>query len=484
MIQIDELYVDSAAPNAAAIKNGRGLVIKGKFVKLNKSEDESIIFGECSGSGKSNYSCSCDFIHPDNPTHRCSCPSRQFPCKHCLGLMYAWALGKTFKVAPVPDDIAEKREKLATRREKQKENASKPRKVNKASLTKKIKAQLKGLDLLDSLTHDLVRTGMGSTNAKTAKQIEKQAKQLGNAFLPGAQAALHEYTSLFADDEGQVDGNSSARREAIYSEALDQLTRLHALVKQGRKYLNERLEDEELKPETSTSIAAWLGHAWQLRELRDAGLVEHDVELVQLAFNTHDAVARREFVDTGIWMVLGNGRIVLTQTFRPYKAVKYIKSEDSFFQVATMKELCVYPGDINPRVRWEEMAPRPIEKSDYKTIRKHGHGDFETLVKQVKGHLKAPLADKRPVYALNYSTMAEAQNGDLVIEDSKGQRLALTDSGISEEPASYYLLRLVPRELFGKQTLVARFHHDLDTQQLRVKPLAIVTDSAIVRLTF
>ena len=41
MIQIDESFVDAAAPNAAAIKNGKALVIKGKFVKLSKSEDES-----------------------------------------------------------------------------------------------------------------------------------------------------------------------------------------------------------------------------------------------------------------------------------------------------------------------------------------------------------------------------------------------------------------------------------------------------------
>ncbi len=398
--------------------------------------------------------------------------------------MYAWAQGKKFKVAAVPSDIAEKREKLTTRRAQQKERASKPRKVNKAALSKKINAQLKGLDLLESLVHDLVRMGMGNTNAKTARQIEQQAKQLGNAFLPGAQAALHDYTRLFIDDDGHIDGKSSASLEVVYSEALDQLTRLHALVKQGRAYLKKRIDDLDLKPDTGTAIAAWLGHAWQLTELRDAGLVENDVELVQLAFNAHNDIARREYVDTGMWMVLDSGRIVLTQTFRPYKAVKYIKSEDSFFQIATTKELCVYPGDVNPRVRWEEMKPRPIEKKDYTKIRKNSHGDFAALVKAVKGHLKGPLADKRPIYALNYATMAETQDGDLVIEDSKGERLALTDTGMSEEPASCYLLRLVPKKIFKKQTLIARFHHNLDTQQLSVKPLGIVTDSAILRLTF
>ncbi len=484
MVDIDESYIDSAAPNAGAIKNGRGLVLKGKFVKLNKSADETVLFGECKGSGASNYRCSSDFIRPENPTHRCSCPSRQFPCKHCLGLMYAFVQGKPFSTAEVPVDLAEKRGKLQQRAEKKKVDQTKPKKVNKAALAKKIKAQLDGLDLLEKLTHDLVRMGMGNTNAKSAKQIEDQAKQLGNAYLPGAQAALHAYTNLFIGEDGKFDADVSAtQREEVYSEALDQLTRLHSLLRQGRAYLNKRLDDPELKPETESAIAAWLGHAWQLRELRDAGQVEENVELVQLAFNAYDDLARREFVDTGIWMNLSSGRIQLTQTFRPYKAAKYIKSEDSFFKVAQVKELCVYPGDVNPRIRWDEVTSRAIEPKDFKAVQKHAHGDFAGLVKQVKGHLKGPLADKRPVFALRYARLAEVGE-ELVAEDAKGERLVMTDKGMSEEPPSCNLLHLVPPELFAKQTVVARFHHDLDSRQLRIKPLAIVTSSAIVRLTF
>ncbi len=483
MIEIDQSYVDAAAPNAAAIKNGRGLVLKGKFVKLHQSEDETLLFGECKGSGKSNYQTSCDFVRPDSPVFRCSCPSRQFPCKHCLGLMYAFVDGKKFTTAAVPEDVASKREKVEKRVEKKKADAEKPRKVNKAALKKKVQAQLDGLDLLEKLTGDLVRMGMGNTSAKTARQIEEQAKQLGNAYLPGAQAALHNYTKLFLNEEGRFDADLAAtQREAIYSEALDQLTRLHSLLKQGRAYLSKRFEDPELQPDTESSIAAWLGHAWQLRELRDAGLVENDVELVQLAFNSYDDVARREYVDVGIWMNVNTGRVVLTQTFRPYKAAKYIKSEDSFFQVALVKELCVYPGDVNPRVRWEQMSPRPIDKKDFGRIRKHGKSDFAAVIKEVKTHLKAPLADKRPVYVLNYARMG-CVGEEYVIEDGKKNRLVLTETGMAEEPRSCHLLGMLPKPLHSGQTLVARFHHDLDTRQLRIKPLSIVTDSAIVRLT-
>src|SRR4029079_8037848 len=262
-------------------------------------------------------------------------------------------------------------------------------------------------------------------NAKSAHEIEEQAKQLGNAFLPGAQAALHNYTKLFYTDTGEE--RSTSQRETFYSEALDQLGRLHSLVKQGRAYLTKRLEDPELKPETESSVAAWLGHAWQLRELKDAGLVQTKVELIQLAFNTHDDVARKEYVDTGIWMNLESGRIQVTQNFRPYKAVKFIRSDDSFFQVAQVEELCIYPGDVNPRVRWDGMLPRPAEPKDLEKVRSFGQVDFATAVKEVKTHLKGPLSDKQPIVALNFKRLGQI-DGQPVIEDVKGERLSMTDS--------------------------------------------------------
>jgi len=484
MITIDEGYVESAAPNADAVKNGRGLVVKGKFIALHIDADGTLLFGQCQGSGKDPYHCSSDFARPEQPTHRCSCPSRQFPCKHCIGLMFAYILKKgSFKTANVPADLLEKREKLTARVEKKKEEADKPKVVNKDALAKKIKAQLDGLDLLEKLTLDVTRIGIGNMNAKTAREIEEKAKQLGNAYLPGAQAALHRYTKLFSGDDGVVDPKAApVRGEAIFSEALDQLSRLHAIVKQGRAYLQRRLDDPDLKPETETAIAAWLGHAWQLAELKAEGLVQTDVELVQLAFNSHDEVARQEYVDTGVWMNLNTGRIQLTQTFRPYKAIKYIKSDDSFFQVAQVKELCVYPGDVNPRIRWEGMIARPMEPRDLQRVRDHAKGDFAAVIKEVKTSIRAPLADKQPIHALQFKRIGHV-DGVSVVEDAAGQRLTMTDVGMTEEPASCHLLQLLPAALHGNQVLVVRFRHDLDKRKLQVKPLSIVTKDGVVRLT-
>lgn len=482
MISIDESYVESSAPNTDAAKNGRALLAKGKLSPLHIDADETIIFGKCAGSGKLPYEVSCDFARAGQPTYRCSCPSRQFPCKHCIGLMFAYVLKKSsFKTAEVPEHLAEKREKLAARAEKKTEEAEKPKTVNKTALAKKIRSQLDGLDLLEKLTLELARIGIGNMNAKLAREIEEKVKLLGNAYLPGAQAALHRYTKLF-NDESESSASKAPPREAIYGEALDQLARLRALEKQGRAYLQRRLDDPDLKPETETAIAAWLGHAWQLAELRAAGLVQNDVELLQLAFNTHDDIARQEFVDTGMWMNLNSGRIHMTQNFRPYKAVKYIKSDDSFFQVAQVKELCVYPGDVNARVRWDEMTPRAAERRDFQRVREHARTDFADVIKEVKNSLKVPLADKQPIHALRFKRIGMV--GDvLVVEDAKGERLTMTDRGMTEEPPSCHLLQLVSSTLHENQTLIARFRHDLDRRTLQVKPLSIVADSGVVRLT-
>ena len=73
-MQIDEAFVDSQAPNAAAIKNARGVVIKKKLVGCFRSADGTLLFGECKGSGAENYRPSADFGGPSAPVRRVTSP--------------------------------------------------------------------------------------------------------------------------------------------------------------------------------------------------------------------------------------------------------------------------------------------------------------------------------------------------------------------------------------------------------------------------
>jgi len=483
-MQIDDAFVDSQAPNAAAIKNARGVVVKRKLVGLFQSADGTLLFGDCKGSGAENYRPSADFSDPAKPVYRCTCPSHQFPCKHSLALLYAHAQGTKFTEKEVPADISEKRTKIQQRVEKKKVEADTPRKVNTSALKKKIETQLEGINLLESLVNDLVRAGLGTLNAKSARQMEEQARQLGNAYLPGAQNALHALTGLFYRSQiSSEDELKASERERIYSTALDQLNRLHSLCKQGRKYLQNRLEDSELKPETETDIAAWLGHAWQLRELKDAGLVQNNVELLQLAFNSHDDWTRQEFVETGVWLNLQTGAVQLTRNYRPYRAAKHIREDDSCFHIVSCPELCVYPGNLNPRVRWEAAEPRPAAKTDYARAREHAKTDLRAVLKDVKTQLKSPLGDRHPVALLKYRALGLAGSG-YVIEDPNGERLALADDGYAGDPPTLPLLPLLPKPMRHDQVILVRFFHDLDTQKLRAKPLSIVTESDVIRLTY
>ena len=125
MREVTEQQILALAPNAAAASNGKKISQKGGFVKLERSEDDTLYIGECTGSGKSNYITSADYIDEANPVFRCSCPSRQFPCKHSLGLMYEMLAKKEFGICEIPEDIQKKREKKQARDNKANE-AAKP----------------------------------------------------------------------------------------------------------------------------------------------------------------------------------------------------------------------------------------------------------------------------------------------------------------------------------------------------------------------
>jgi hypothetical protein len=473
MIQLTEELINAAAPNQSAITNAWGLVKKNSFINCSIDKESTIIFAECKGSGAKNYILSADFIRPEAPVFRCSCPSRQFPCKHTLGLMYAFFSGHDFAAAEIPADIQEKRQKatqLAERKSVPKDD--KPKKVNQTALLKKRKAQLEGLERMEKLVNSIAKTGLGTVNAQTIKALEAQAKEFGNYYIPGVQTALQEFLFLFKDCENP---------EEIYTTAVESLVKLHVLCKKGQDYLKKRIENPEISDQDNLAIEELLGHAWQLAELSELGLEQQDAELVQLSFNSFTDEARREFVDAGIWLNFSSGQLQRTYTYRPFKAAKHIKEEDSFFSVLNIKQLYIYPGGINHRVRWDEATVRELSKADYTRIKAAAHTSLAQLVKTIKNQIKDPLADKFPLALIHFARLGEI--GDqYVLEDSAGQRLALTD--YREDQGTTANLSTILQKYCKDQVLLVMFHHNLDTQKLQAQPLSLITDDAVLRFMY
>ncbi|WP_438446967.1 SWIM zinc finger family protein [Gorillibacterium sp. sgz5001074] len=479
---ITEAYVDSLAMNASAIKNGKDLVKKNSFPKLCRSEDDTLLFGECKGSGSEPYRCSVDLAKEGQPVFRCSCPSRQFPCKHLLGLMYAYAGSKPFETAPIPPDILEKREKAEKREEKKAEAAANPaeapkRKPNKSAQVKKLAAQLDGIALLEKLVLQTAQAGLGSLDKKMLQTLDDQAKQLGNAYVPGLQTALRELTALLRSDED---------KERVYTQAAEQLCLLHTLVKKSRDYLQNRAADPELPPDTDSTIEEWIGRAWQLAELRELGRTRSGPELVQLAFRCYSDMARGEYVDEGYWADVSPsspGGVVVTRTYRPFRAAQYIKEEDSCYEVMKVKELYLYPGELNPRVRWEESVPRPVAPEDLEAVRSQAVSGLAEAVKQVKNQIKNPLSEKHPVLLVASSGILQDSSGVPVLVDPQGKTILLSDLPSTGRPTTP-LLPLLKQDQLRESAVLLRFGQDRETNRLTAQPLSIITGTGIVRLLY
>lgn len=78
-MELTEQFILLQAPNPAAAENGRKLSQKGGFSARKRTEDGTLYWAECAGSGKSPYRVSIDWTNPDAPVCRCSCPSRAVP---------------------------------------------------------------------------------------------------------------------------------------------------------------------------------------------------------------------------------------------------------------------------------------------------------------------------------------------------------------------------------------------------------------------
>ena len=184
MRTIKERDILSIAPNASAVNNAKKISSGFQFVRRLRSEDDSFYMGECKGSGKSNYIVSADYIEEENPVFRCSCPSRQLPCKHSIALLYEMLNQKEFEVTDIPEDILEKRKKKEAREAKKQETketgADKPAKkkspASKAAAKKKINKQLEGLAVLRKMVNEFLLSGfssMGSISLKSYKDLVK-----------------------------------------------------------------------------------------------------------------------------------------------------------------------------------------------------------------------------------------------------------------------------------------------------------------------
>lgn len=485
---VTEQEIIAMAPNQSAVANAKKISQKGGFVRLECSADDTFYLGECSGSGKSNYITSVDFIDPTAPVCRCTCPSRQFPCKHGLALLFEISAKKSFGVCEIPDDIQKKREKKQARAEKAqteesvselseeevaKKKASAAKSAKNAKV-KKIKKQLEGLELAEKLVTDLVKAGLGTMGGTALKNYEQLFKQLGDYYLPGPQRLLNGLILQIA--AFQKDG-----KEEHYEAAIDIIEKFWTLIKKSKVYLNEKLDKDDVSLDNS-ELYEELGGIWQLSELEEIGSCKKDVDLIQLAFWVNFDEARKEYIDTGCWADLESGQISLTFNYRPIKALKYVKQEDTTFGVAQIPMAAYYPGQGNQRVRWEGVNIRGVEPADIEKVRGFGVTNLGSEAKVVKNIIKNALADPIHFSLISYEMIGKA--GDkYVLKNTAGETIMLGDCPYLE--GTMERLGIIPDgSLLQNQVLLGAFFYDDKDRRLKLQPISIISETDIVRLLY
>ena len=480
-MELTEQFILLQAPNPAAAENGRKLSRTGKFVRLYKTEDGSLYWGECAGSGKNPYRVSIDWTDPQAPVCRCSCPSRQFPCKHALGLMFEQLSGKSFAVAEIPQDIADKRAKQAARAAKKEADAQapkKPRKTNAAAATKRLNSQLEGLDMAERMVEDLLNAGVGSLGGTSAKTYETLAKELGNHYLTGPQIAISRIALAVREIQ-----KTPEQAKGAYAEALRILIALRSTIKKGRAFLQEKLEAGQFSAEDTVLFEA-MGGVWKLEDLHAIGAYREKARLVQLSFDVSYDEAKREYVERGFWLDLDRGHIDQTLNLRPVKALKYVKGEDSCFSLLEVPVLYTYPGEGCRRIRWESCTPRDLTPEEQAALPSLAQPDLATAIKLTKGQIKNTLLPKFLPVLVPVGQVGMVDD-TFVLEDPAGGRIVLRDRPEDgADHASTARLASIPGGINQGDALFGLLFYDHRDRSLCLHPYSVVTPTQIIRLQY
>ncbi|MGI9463524.1 MAG: SWIM zinc finger family protein, partial [Aestuariivirgaceae bacterium] len=97
--------VEAMAPDQSSLTAASKLLKPAKWPLRGRDAATGLIWGECQGSGANPYRVMADV---GDQGYKCTCPSRKFPCKHSLALLWMFADSEAdFTPGAVPDWVSD-----------------------------------------------------------------------------------------------------------------------------------------------------------------------------------------------------------------------------------------------------------------------------------------------------------------------------------------------------------------------------------------
>lgn len=481
MIELTEEYIKFIAYNESSFTNAKKIVAKKQISNSYITKEKDLIYGECSGSGSSNYKVSVDFINPETPVFRCSCPSRQLPCKHSVALLYQYFIDNSvFSEGVLSEDILSKRVKIEKKEEKKKQEEIAPKKVNISAFIKKMNAQIEGMEFAEKFIEECLMVGFASIPMSQIKTYQKNLiKEMGNYYLTEHSSRIIEILDNLETAKNCTREINGKKCYKCYDNALKELAILQYLTKKSKVTLQECIEAKKIVDIDTADMFTKMGYIWKLEELKRLGFYKENGQLIQLGFYSYNDDVRKNFVDIGFFINLGETKIYKTINIRPYKISDKLKADDTIFEVVNPSEFYIYPGEINPRIRWEGAIQRKITEEDLKIVRNSASGDFKTVLKEVKGQLKNTLADKQPICLLNYKEIIQLGQ-TLAIKDINDEIILLEDHSHMPYTISPLKYMLEKKDL-KDNVIIGIFEHNFKTNKLTMQPVSVITKTNIIR---
>ena len=220
--------------------------------------DSEILWGLAMGSGKSPYQ---TMVCLPDLTTKCSCPSRKFPCKHALGLMFL-AVSAPPSAAERPPWVTEWITARAARAEKAQvatqEKSTKPI-DEKAAEKRRVQREgrvAEGVALLRQNLFDITEEGLAGGNARDPFFWKELAKRMIDCQAPGlAGTLLHIGDTVIYDAE-------------VDNELPYELGRLHLL-------LHALENSDAYPPSTQADLRALIGGRSSMSEEKGEAVEDH-----------------------------------------------------------------------------------------------------------------------------------------------------------------------------------------------------------------
>lgn len=220
-MSLDLKTIEALASDQPSLKAASKLMKSSKWPGRFKNAENSIVWGECQGSGSNPYRVIFDC---EEHGYKCTCPSRKFPCKHVIALM--WMFVETepdFNTAEIPDWVREwqgrrKRGKSPTQpsetksahkdltgalaQELENTTAPDPKEIERREKAAKTRAEqshrliLSGLSELEGWINDQLRLGLVNFLKESRERCRRIAARLVDSRAPSLAGRLDELPAM------------------------------------------------------------------------------------------------------------------------------------------------------------------------------------------------------------------------------------------------------------------------------------------------